>query len=121
MERKNVAKLGEEVRRWLKMKKPILIMTGLILLTLFLSSGSALARHRGYFGGFIAPPPFWAGPPAVYYGGYYPPPGYYGPGYYSGYIMVRLASGSPATGQIDGLLMVGKGLGSRGIGNIADK
>ena len=36
-------------------------------------------------------------------------------------IMVRLASGSPATGQIDGVLMVGKGPGSRGIGNIADK
>ena len=36
-------------------------------------------------------------------------------------IMVRLAFGSPATGQIDGLPMVGKGLGSRGIGNIADK
>lgn len=67
------------------MKKLILMMTGLILLTLFLSSGSALAWHRGHFGGFIAPPPFWAGPPAVYYRGYYPPPVYYGPGYYSGY------------------------------------
>jgi len=65
------------------MKK--LILTGLILLTVILSSGPALAWHGGHFGVFIAPPPFWVGPPAVYSRGYYPWPGYYGPGYYSGY------------------------------------
>ena len=66
------------------MKK--LIMISLILLTIFLSSGSALAwrGHRGHFGVFVAPPPFWVGPPAFYYPGYYPPPGYYGPDYYYG-------------------------------------
>ena len=67
------------------MKKIIIIMIGLILLTLFLSSGPALAWHGGHLGVFLAPPPFWVGPPAVYYRGYYPPPAYYGPGYYPGY------------------------------------
>ena len=63
-----------------------LMMIGLILLTLFLSSGPALAWH-GHFGFFVPPPPFWVGPPAYYRGyyGYYPPPAYYGPGYYPGY------------------------------------
>jgi hypothetical protein len=68
------------------MKKSILI--SLILLTLILSSGPALAWRgysHGHFGFFAAPPPFWVGPPAVYYRGYYPPPAYYGPGYYPGY------------------------------------
>ena len=62
------------------MKK--LIMISLILLTIFLSSGSALAWYRGHFGIFVTPPPFWVGPPAFYNPGYYPPPGYYGPNYY---------------------------------------
>jgi hypothetical protein len=62
------------------MKK--IIMIGLILLTIFLSSGSALAWHRGNFGIFVTPPPFWVGPPAFYNPGYYPPPSYYGPHYY---------------------------------------
>jgi len=67
------------------MKKLTLVAISLILLTLFLSSGPALAwRGHGHFGPFVAPPPFWAGPPAVYYRGYYPPPGYYGPDYYYG-------------------------------------
>jgi hypothetical protein len=70
------------------MKK--LIMISLILLAIFLSSGSALAWHRhfhgyGHFGIFIAPPPLWIPPPpAIYYRGYYPPPAYYGP-YYEPY------------------------------------
>jgi hypothetical protein len=61
------------------------IMIGLILLTIFLSSGSALAWFRpyhGHFGVFITPPPVWVAPPPVYYRGYYPPPSYYGPDYY---------------------------------------
>ena len=62
------------------MKK--LIMISLILLTIVLSSGSALAWHRGHFGIFVAPPPFWVGPPAFYNPGYYPPPGYYARNYY---------------------------------------
>ena len=57
------------------MKK--IIMISVLLLTIFLSSGSALAWHRGHFGIFVAPPPLWVGPPA-----YYSPPAYYGPGYY---------------------------------------
>lgn len=64
------------------MKK--LLVLGLIIIGIFLSSGStAFAWHRGFghFGVFIAPPPLLAGPPAVYYRGYYP---YYGQGYYSG-------------------------------------
>ena len=63
------------------MKKLIIIMT-LILLTVFLSSGVALARgghFRGHFGVFIAPPPIWIGPPAIIHRGYYPPPSYYPP------------------------------------------
>jgi len=64
------------------MKK--LLMISLIVIGIFLSSGSAFAWHHGFghFGVFIAPPPVFVGPPAVYYRGYYPP--YYGPGYYSG-------------------------------------
>ncbi len=82
---KNIAKLDKELRRWIKMKK--LIMISLILLTLFLLSGSALAwrgHHGGHFGVFIAPPPIWVGPPAYYYPRYYSPPSYYGPDYYYG-------------------------------------
>jgi hypothetical protein len=65
-----------------KMKK--FIMVSLILLAIFLSSGSALAWHSGFgrFGIFIAPPPLWVAPPPVYYRGYYPPLSYYGPDYY---------------------------------------
>jgi hypothetical protein len=68
------------------MKKLIIMMT-LILLTVFLSSGSALAwrghsRGHGHFGIFIAPPPIWIGPPAIIYRGYYPPPYHYPPNYY---------------------------------------
>jgi len=64
------------------MKK--LLISSLIVLGIFLSSGStAFAWHWGHFGVFIAPPPVFVGPPAVYYRGYYPPP-YYGPDYYSG-------------------------------------
>ena len=62
--------------------KKIIILISLILLTIFLSSGSALAWHRGHFGIFVAPPSLWVGPPAFYSPGYYPPPSYYGPGYY---------------------------------------
>ena len=64
------------------MKK--ILMISLILIGIFLSSGSAFAWHGGFghFGVFIAPPPVFVGPPAVYYRGYYPP--YYGPDYYSG-------------------------------------
>jgi hypothetical protein len=65
------------------MKK--LIVISLILLAIFLSSGSAFAWYRPYhshFGVVIAPPPIWVAPPAVYYRGYYPPPIYYGPDYY---------------------------------------
>ncbi len=67
------------------MKKPIIIMISLVLLTLFLSSGSALAWHRGHFRIVLPPPPFWVGPPAVYYPRYYPAPNYYPPGYYAPY------------------------------------
>jgi hypothetical protein len=69
------------------MKKLITIIISLILLTLFLSSGSALAwrgHSRGHFGVFIAPPPIWVGPPAYYHPGYFPPPSDYGPDYYYG-------------------------------------
>ncbi len=59
------------------MKK--LLTIGLILLTVVLSSGTALAWRF-----FVAPPPLW-GPPAVYYRGYYPPPVGYGPDYYGPY------------------------------------
>jgi len=55
------------------MKK--LMMIGLILLTVVLSSGTASAWRV-----FVAPP-LWVGPPGFYYPGYYPPPVYYGPGY----------------------------------------
>jgi hypothetical protein len=65
------------------MKK--IIMIGLILLTISLSSGMALAWPRGHFGIFVAPPPIWVAPPAFYYRGYYPPPSYYGPDYYEPY------------------------------------
>lgn len=68
------------------MKK--LIMISLILLIIFLISGSALAWYRyphGRFGIFISPPPIWRGPPAVIYRGYYPPPYYYSPDYYNPY------------------------------------
>ena len=78
-----MAKLDKELRRWIEMKKFIVI--SLILLTIFLSSGSALAwrgHSHGHFGVFIAPPPIWVGPPAYYYPRYYPPPSYYGPDYY---------------------------------------
>ena len=64
------------------------IMISLVLLVIFLTSGSALAwhrHHRGHFGIFIAPPPIWIAPPPVYYRGYYPPPGYYPPDYYEPY------------------------------------
>ena len=74
------------------MKKLIIMMT-LILLTVFLLSGSAFAqrghfrgpshsRGHGHFGIFIAPPPIWIGPPAIIYRGYYPPPYQYPPNYY---------------------------------------
>jgi hypothetical protein len=60
-------------------------MISLIILAIFLSSGSAFAWFRpyyGHFGVFIAPPPIWVAPPPVYYRGYYPPPSYYGQDYY---------------------------------------
>jgi hypothetical protein len=66
------------------MKKLIIIMT-LILLTVFLSSGPALAwrgHSHGHFGIFIAPPPIWIGPPVIIHRGYYPPPDPYPPNYY---------------------------------------
>jgi hypothetical protein len=81
-----MAELNKELRRWIKMKK--FIMISLILLTLFVSSGSALAwrgYHRGNFGAFFAPPPIWVAPPPVYYRGYYSAPGYYPPEYYEPY------------------------------------
>jgi hypothetical protein len=67
------------------MKK--LLVISLILLGIFLSSGSALAWRgpyygHGHFGFIIPPPPIWLAPPPVYYRGYYPPPSYYGPDYY---------------------------------------
>ncbi len=67
------------------MKK--LLMITLIILAIFLSSGSASAWYRpyggfGHFGVFIAPPPIWVAPPPIYYRGYYSPPSYYGPDYY---------------------------------------
>ena len=93
------------------------MMIGLISLTLFLSSGMALAW---YWGPFI-PPPFWVGPPAFYYGGYYPPPAYYGPGYYPGYYYGPPRVWVPATGKADGSLTGGKGFGSPGTGDIADR
>jgi hypothetical protein len=68
------------------MKK--IIMISLILLTIFLLSGSASAwrgHHRGHFGIFIVPPPIWVASPPVYYRGYYPPPSYYPPDYYETY------------------------------------
>jgi hypothetical protein len=60
-------------------------MISLIILAIFLSSGSAFAWFRpyyGHFGVFIASPPIWVAPPPVYYRGYYPPPSYYGQDYY---------------------------------------
>ena len=96
------------------MKK--LIMISLILLTIFLSSGSALAWHRGHFGVFVAPPPFWVGPPGVYYRGYYPRQSTT-----VQIIMVRTESGYPATGKIGGLLRGGIDSGFQAIGNIGDK
>lgn len=70
------------------MKK--LIIIGLILLTVFLFGGSALAQHRhsgghGHVGIVISPPPIWIGPPAIIYRGYYPPPYHYPPNYYEPY------------------------------------
>jgi len=71
------------------MKK--LLMISLILLAIFLLSGSAFAwrshpyRGHGHFGVVVAPPPIWVAPPPVYYRGYYPPPSYYGPDYSYGY------------------------------------
>jgi hypothetical protein len=68
--------------------KKLLTIT-LIILAIFLLSGSAFAwrgyyRGPGYgFGFILPPPPIWIAPPAVYYRGYYPPPSYYGPNYYS--------------------------------------
>lgn len=78
------------------MKK--LIMISLILLVIFLTSGSALAQYRhqhnrhyhSHFGIFISPPPIWIGPPAIIYSEYYPPPYYYPPDYYDPY-RTRLA------------------------------
>ena len=74
-----MAKLDKDFRRrWIWMKK--IIMISLILLTIFLLSGSASAwhgHHRGHFGIFFAPPPIWVAPPPVYYRGYYPGPDYY--------------------------------------------
>lgn len=64
--------------------KKLLLMSLIVLGVvsgIALSSESAFARH-GHFGIFIAPPPFWLGPPAVYFRGYYGPD--YGPDYYSG-------------------------------------
>ena len=67
------------------------IVISLILLAIFLSSGSAFAwrshpyRGHGHFGVVVVPPPVWVSPPAVYYRGYYPPPSYYGPDYSYGY------------------------------------
>ena len=63
------------------MKK--IIMITLIIMAIFLSSGSAFA-WRGHFhsrfGIFFAPPPLLLPPPPViYYRGYYPAPRYYGP------------------------------------------
>ena len=60
------------------MKKLLVISLIVLGLGIFHSSGSAFAWHRGFgpFGISIAPPPLWAGPPALY-------PRYYGPGYYS--------------------------------------
>ncbi len=81
-----VVKNFEHLRRWIKMKK--LMVISLILLTILVASGSAFAWRgpsRGHFGIFIAPPPIWIGPPAIYYRGYYPPPGYYPPEYYQPY------------------------------------
>lgn len=66
----------------MKMKK--LIMISLILLAIFLTSGSALAQYRhhySHFGIFIGPPTIWIGPPAIIHREYYPPP-YYPPPYY---------------------------------------
>ncbi len=84
-------------------------MISLILLTLFLSSGPALAWRgysRGHFGVFVAPPPFWVGPPAVYYRGYYPPPGYYGPGYDGRLLLWSVSSLDPRPlGRSGGLRM----------------
>lgn len=69
------------------MKK--LIMISLILLVIFLNSGSALAwrgHYHRHFGIIISPPPIWIAPPPIYFRGYYPPPyGYYGPNYYYDY------------------------------------
>lgn len=65
------------------MKKLLILSLIVLSLGIFLTSGStAFAWHRGHFGIFLPPPPFWVGPPAVYYRGYYPH--YYGPDYYSG-------------------------------------
>jgi hypothetical protein len=60
------------------------LMISLILLAIFLSSGSASA-HRFGFGVFVAPPILLPPPPVIYYRGYYPPPSYYGPDYSYGY------------------------------------
>ena len=67
--------------------KKILVLS-VVLVVIFLVSGSALAWGRPYYrGGFgfgiSIGPPVIAAPP--YYGGYYAPNSYYGPGYYNGY------------------------------------
>jgi hypothetical protein len=66
------------------MKKLIIMMT-LILMTVFLSGGSAWAGGHGHFGIFIGPPPIRIGPPVIIHRGYYPPPYYYPPNDYAPY------------------------------------
>ena len=94
------------------------LMISLILLAIFLSSGSAFAWWRlyGHFGVFITPPPIWVAPPPVYYRGYYPRPVTMDQIIIT---MILIESGSLATGRIGGLPMVGKGSGFQAIGNTA--
>ncbi len=66
------------------MKK--ILLTSLILLTIFVTFESALAWHRpprGHFKVIIPPPPLFLVPPVIYYRGYFPPPNSYrSPDYY---------------------------------------
>ena len=81
----------ERVKEVIRVKSFIIV--GLILLTIFLATGSTFACHHHHhcyrhFRAIIAPTSFWIGPPAVYDRGYYPPRTYYEPYYGPGRVRV---------------------------------